>query len=315
MRVLVTGAYGFIGSHFVHMLLQDTEHTVVGFDRDVSQRDKDRLLHTAKRQDRFQMIHGDLTGNISGLTERIDAVVHFAAETFVDHSIKNPSIFVQSNILGTFNLLEDCRRYGPSRYIQVSTDEVYGPILEGEFSEDAMLRPGNPYSATKAAADMLVLSYKNTYGLNATITRTENNYGTWQHCQKVLPTFVRCAMANEPLPIYGDGEHRRQWLHVEDHCRAIRLLMNEEETEEIYHIGGGEELTNNQLASLVLEVTEKPSTLTRNIPDNEARPGHDRRYALNVSKIRALGWVPEVPLKSGLVHTIKWFMTNPWWSL
>lgn len=312
MRILVTGIYGFIGSHFGRIVLNETDHVVVGFGRASDTRNFKRIADYANHP-RFQLVHGDLTGDISGLTENIDAVVNFAAKTYVDHSIKDPTAFITNNLVGTFNLLEQSRMYKVKRYLQVSTDEVYGAILDGSYKEDARLNPTNPYSATKAGADMLVVSYFNTYGLDTIITRTENNYGPWQHPQKAMPTFVRKAMNNESLPVYGDGQHKRMWLHVTDHCRAILLLLDKGVKGNIYHVAGEVELANIDLAKKILGILGKPESLITFIDDWNIRPGHDRRYALDSSKIRALGWTPKYSLDEGIAETVKWYVDNKAW--
>lgn len=314
MRILVTGVMGFIGSHFARLLINTTDHSVIGFSRDSDQLNK-RRIDDIKDNPRFHLICGDLVGDISGLTERIDIVVNFAAKTFVDHSIKHPDVFVRNNILGTHNLLEDARRYKTSLFIQVSTDEVYGAILQGVHKENSPLNPRNPYSASKAAADMLALSYHNTYGLPVIITRTENNYGSFQHPQKVLPVFTNVALSGKPLPVYGDGFHKRMWLHVRDHCKAILLLIEKGSVGEIYHVGGSEELTNIQLAETVLDSLQLPTDRIQYIDDRKIRPGHDRRYAIDSSKIRKLGWEPEVPACFGVRKVVEWYAKNQWWFL
>jgi dTDP-glucose 4,6-dehydratase len=312
VRILVTGVYGFIGSHFARYVLQGTDYRVVGFDRDTNQQNK-RRIEDFRDNDRFLMVHGDLRDDISGLTERIDVVVHFAAETFVDHSIRNPEPFVTSNVVGTYHLLEDCRRNRPDLFIQISTDEVYGPVLDGFKDEQAPVHPGNPYSATKAGAEALVVAYHNTFGLPCILTRTENNYGSWQHPQKAIPTFVRCCLEDRPLPVYGDGEHRRQWFHVEDHCGALLYLIHNGARGETYNIGGREEKSNNEIAWLILDEMGKPKDFIEYIPDAQARPGHDRRYGIDCSKIRALGWKPRLCVDRFLPLTVSWYRNNQWW--
>jgi len=308
----VTGVLGFIGSQFARLLVQETEHTAVGFARDSDQRNK-RRIQDIMEHERFQMIYGDLAGDISGLTEQVDVVVNFAARTFVDHSIRDPQPFIRNNIVGTYNLLEDARRYMPKMYFQVSTDEVYGSILKGAHKEDAQMSPGNPYSASKAAADMLCLSYYNTYGLPLMISRTENNFGPMQHPQKMMPVFTRKAVNGEPLPLYGDGLHQRMWLHVEDHCRAILFLINHGKSGEIYHVAGEEETTNLDMAKFILDTLGKSHDLIEFIDDSKIRPGHDRRYALDSSKLRSLGWKPKYDMRAAVAQTVEWYRDNEWW--
>ncbi len=309
--IFVTGITGFIGSHFGRLAL-GSGHSVVGFARHSDTRNLQRIGDYVE-DGHFRLVYGDLTGDISGLLEGADAVVHFAARTFVDHSILDPEPFIQSNIVGTYKLLEQARRYKPRLFVQVSTDEVYGAILEGAYKEDARLNPTNPYSSTKAAADMLCNSYWNTYKLPIIITRTENNYGPWQHPQKALPVFVRKALAREKLPVYGDGKHRRMWLHVEDHCRAILHLLEHGKAGEVYHVAGEEELENIELARRILALLGKPETQIELVPDYNIRPGHDRRYALNVEKLRSTGWQPQYTLAQGLKETVEWYKAHPEW--
>lgn len=313
MNLFVTGITGFIGSHFGRMALGHG-YTVVGFARHSDTRNLQRITDY-KENTHFRLVYGDLTADISGLLEGVDAVVHFAARTFVDHSILDPEPFIQSNVVGTYKLLEQARRYQISRYMQVSTDEVYGAILDGSYKEDARLNPTNPYASTKAAADMLCLSYWNTYKVPIIITRTENNYGPWQHPQKAIPVFVCKALRNEKLPVYGDGKHRRMWLHVEDHCRAILHLLEKGTVGEVYHVAGEEELENIELAKRILDILGKPHELISLVPDFNIRPGHDRRYALDVSKLRATGWKPQHTLIQGLQETVEWYKNHPEWCV
>lgn len=313
MKLFVTGITGFIGSHFGRLALAEG-YEVVGFARHSDTRNIKRIADYIGHP-RFRLVYGDLMGDISGLLEGVDGVVHFAARTFVDHSILDPEPFVLSNIVGTYKLLEQMRRYKPAKYVQVSTDEVYGAILEGSYKEDARLNPTNPYSSTKAAADMLCLSYWNTYKLPIIITRTENNYGPWQHPQKAIPVFVCKALRGEKLPIYGDGKHRRMWLHVEDHCRAILHLLVHGKAGEIYHVAGEEELENIELAKRILDILHKPHDLISFVPDFNIRPGHDRRYALDVTKLRATGWKPQYTFTHGLQETVEWYKAHSEWCI
>lgn len=233
--------------------------------------------------------------------------------TFVDHSIREPKPFISDNLVGTFNLLEQARKFKPKLFIQVSTDEVYGSILEGAHTETSPLAPKNPYSASKAAADLLALSYCNTYGVPIIITRTENNYGEFQHPQKVLPTFVHKAMKNKPLPVYGDGKHRRMWLYVLDHCKAIYFLIGKGKIGEIYHVASSEEMENIELAKRVLKVLGKPDDMIQFIDDSKIRPGHDRRYAIDSSRIRNLGWEQTHTLDNTFEQVVQWYAKNEWW--
>lgn len=328
VKILVTGVYGFIGSYFVRWLLnQKIEGLEIrGLARNSDQRKVSRCKAFIDNEN-FNLYYGDLTdiNCISGLAEGVDYIINFAAKTFVDHSIKDPLPFIQSNIVGTYNLLEEARKNKVKKYVQVSTDEVYGSILKGAYKEDSRLNPTNPYSASKAAADMLVQSYNNTYGLDYIITRTENNHGPYQHPQKVIPTFVNCLIKEKPLPVYGDGKHRRMWLYVEDHCSAIWHLIEKDLTG-IFHIAGEQELENIELAKKIIEIGYSSSSidildidikkweeLIEFIPDYNIRPGHDRRYALDVSKLKATGWKPKYSLDRGLELTVKWYINNQWW--
>lgn len=350
MRVLISGNLGFIGSHFVGWVLaNDPNVQVVGFGRYSDQRNLKRLnlideylgldlttvqvladedIRMKVRRNalgRFQQIYGDLTdaAALSGLCEGIETVIHFAAKTFVDHALRDPAPFVASNIQGTHALLNEAERQGVRTFVQVSTDEVYGQILEGRYREDAPLNPRNPYAWTKAAADLDVVWRTATRRFRGIITRTENNYGPYQHRQKAIPTFVRHAMAGEPIPVYGDGLHVRCWLHVEDHCRAIWHLVQTAAPAGIYHVAGEQELTNLDLARIVLAQVCRPMSpgsmedlcqrMIRFLPDENARPGHDRRYALDVEKLKATGWAPKWDLTSGLQETIRWYVEHAWW--
>lgn len=328
-NILVTGCLGFIGSHFVKYILKNTHYNIVGLNRNSDQKNLYRLDDIYKSDDpkdeniyeneRFKLVFGDISDNntISGIAEDIDYIVNFAAKTFVDHSIRDAEPFIKSNIIGAYNLLEEARRSLPynrlKRFIQVSTDEVYGAILEGSYKEDSKLNPTNPYSASKAAADMLALSYYNTYNLPIIITRTENNFGEYQHPQKAIPKFVKYCLENRKLPVYGDGEHKRMWLYVEDHCSAIHHLLTNGKTGEIYHIAGEQELTNNQLAKKILVLLEKDENMIEYINDFNIRPGHDRRYALNVNKLKNIGWQPKYELNKSLEKVVNWYKDNQWW--
>jgi len=316
-KILVTGALGFIGSYFIkYMLNKHEDIEIVGLGRNSSRKNKIRL-ESIWNDKRFSMYYADFAkDDITDAFKNVDVVVHFGAKTFVDYSIRNPDPFIQSNIVGTFKILEEVRKNSTiENYVQVSTDEVYGSILEGAYKEDARPNPTNPYAATKMAADALVLSYHNCYGLNTIITRTENNYGEFQGVEKVFPVFVRKALRNEKLPVYGDGKHKRMWLYVEDHCIAIEHLLKHGKSGEIYHIAGEEELMNIELAEKILELTGKPKDMIKLVPDWNIRPGHDRRYALDCTKLRATGWKPKWNIKDGFEKTIKWYMENKWWFM
>lgn len=314
MRILVTGVMGFIGSHFARYELTGNDDYIIGVDRmgDIKSqlRVKDCLIYP-----KFNLIYADLTNQdaISGILEGIDIVVNFAANTFVDHSVVDPRPFVNSNILGTFNLLEQARKYRVKKFIHISTDEVYGQAMGRDFLETDMLNPTNPYSATKAAADMLCLAYHKTFGIPIIILRCENNYGKRQHPQKAIPTFIRHAMANKKIPLYGDGKHKRRWLRVEDFCEAIAMAIMFGEVGEIYNVGSNEEIENETLATRILDILGKKNDLIEMVPDHAIRPYHDRQYAVDTAKILKLDWKPKHNLKDGLEEIVRWYKDNDFW--
>ena len=314
-KYLVTGVLGFIGSYFAkYVINNEPDSVVIGVNRNSNQKNFKRL-EDLESNPRFQLIFSDLAkDDITELCDDVDYIINFAAKTFVDHSIRTPEPFVQDNVIGTFRLLEVARKSKQlKKYSQTSTDEVYGSILKGAYDENAPINPSNPYSAAKAGADALVTSYHNTYGLPTIITRCENNYGPFQHPQKVFPAFIKKALKNEHLPIYGNGKHRRMWLHVEDHCRAIIHLLNKGKNGELYHVAGEEELENIELAKRILRIMNKPEDLITFIDDYNIRPGHDRRYALNVEKLKATGWKPKYTIDEGFEETVNWYLSNKWW--
>jgi dTDP-glucose 4,6-dehydratase len=321
MKILITGASGFIGSAFVRHVLQrrPAEFCLRCLVRNSNQRNLKRLyafafVRRAEQAGLLHCVHGDLLGDISGLCEGVDAVVHLAARTFVDHSIRDPLPFVEANVLGTYRLLEDARRHRVKRFIHVSTDEVYGANLTSSHTEEARINPTNPYAASKTGADALAISYAHAFGLHTTVTRTENNYGILQHPQKALPVFVKAACRDEPLPVYGHGRHVRQWLWVDDHVAGLlRLLECDYPPGEVFHIAGNQQLSNYELARWVLHLVGKPEDRIRLVPDQDVRPGHDRRYALVCDKLKKLGWRPEVDLAAGLERAVGWYVDNAWW--
>jgi len=313
-RLLVTGGAGFIGSNFVHLLLRQFPdcHVVV----------LDALTYAGRRENleglppsSWTFIHGDIR-DPSAVAEAMsgcDAVVNFAAESHVDRSIEAPGDFIQTDVYGVFVLCEEARRQKVKRFLQVSTDEVYGEVLEGRSTEEWPLEPRSPYAASKAGGDRLAAAYHATYGLPVIVTRCSNNYGPRQYPEKLIPLFVTNAIDHEPLPVYGTGLNRRDWLHVEDHCKAlIMLLEREDAVGETFNIGASHELDVLTITDTILALLDRPQTLIRHVED---RPGHDRRYAVDSGKLsRRTGWKPEIPFEEGIRSTVAWYEANPgWW--
>jgi dTDP-glucose 4,6-dehydratase len=313
--VLVTGGCGFIGSNFIHYLLaSDPETQVINFDA-LTYAGNLANLSAVSQHPRYRFIHGDITDRAAvraALSQGVSGVIHFAAESHVDRSIHDSGPFVRTNVLGTQVLLDAAREFGLRRYLQISTDEVYGSLgPTGAFREDSPLAPNSPYSASKAAADLLVRSYVHTFGLPALITRCSNNYGPFQFPEKLIPLFISNLLQNEPVPVYGDGQNVRDWIHVRDHAAAIWAVWRQGRVGEVYNIGGRSERTNLELTYQLLKVMNKPHSLIRHVKD---RPGHDRRYAIDCSKIeRELGWRPQVSFEEGLLDTVRWYQENPGW--
>ncbi len=318
MKLLVTGAAGFIGSNFVLTMLESYPDTrIVTLDLLTYAGNLENLQDTGPYGDRHRFIRGDIADRDlvrSVVSEGFDAVVNFAAESHVDRSILDASAFVRTNVLGTQVLLDACREFGVGRFAQISTDEVYGSLgAVGAFTEDDPLAPNSPYSASKAAADMLVRSYHRTYGMDVVITRCSNNYGPYQFPEKLIPLMITNALSDKELPVYGDGMHVRDWIHVRDHCRAIDLIIGKGSAGEIYNIGANTELPNVRIVEHILARLNKPESLIRFVKD---RPGHDRRYAMDSSKLnRELGWEPQVAFEQGLDETICWYIEHEqWWQ-
>jgi len=312
MRLLVTGGAGFIGSNFVRHILKARPGCEVVV--------LDALTYCGRRESLEDCLadiafyKGDICepAAVHKAMEGCDAAVNFAAETHVDRSISEPSAFIRSNVLGAQVLLEEARSANLARFVQISTDEVYGSILQGSFQESDCLNPSSPYSASKAGADLLARSYFITFGLPVVITRSSNNFGPYQYPEKLIPFFVLRALRDESLPVYGSGGNVRDWLYVEDNCRAIDLLLKQGRPGEIYNIGGGCELSNLEITSRILSQLGKPESLIRHVAD---RPGHDRRYSVDCSKIRKLGWRPEHQFDEALQETIQWYLDNKsWWQ-
>jgi len=314
MKVLVTGGLGFIGSNFIRYLLQKySDVEVVNVDA-MKYGYNPENLKDIENDERYTLVRGDISdyGLMSKLIKDADIVINFAAESHVDRSIANPYSFLQSNVIGVFTILEALRKNNPdAKLVHISTDEVYGDILNGSFREEDRLKPSSPYSASKAAADMFVLAYVRTYGLYAMITRCTNNYGPYQFPEKLIPKTIIRASMNLKVPIYGTGKNVRDWIYVLDHCEAIDLVMQKGEKGEIYNISSGEEKTNLEVVTEILEIMGKDESLIEFVED---RPGHDLRYSLDSSKIREeLGWKPKHSFKEGIRETVKWYLENEWW--
>lgn len=318
MNVLVTGGCGFIGSNLVRYLLRERpDWTVVNLDRLTYAGNLENLAGL-EDDPRHVFVHGDVCDR-AGVDRvlaghAIDAVLHLAAESHVDRSIQGPEVFVTTNVLGTQHLLEACRERGVRRFVQVSTDEVYGSLgPSGAFTEESPLQPSSPYSASKTGADLLALAYHHTFGLDVVVTRCSNNYGRYQFPEKLIPRMVVNALRGEPLPVYGDGQHVRDWLHVEDHCQGLVLALEKGRAGQIYNLGGGAERRNLDLVKGILAELGKPESLIQFVTD---RLGHDRRYAIDPAKSRReLGWTPTHTFEQGLGDTVRWYVEHPeWWE-
>jgi len=313
VRLVVTGGAGFIGSNFVrHMLRTNDDIEIVNLDK-LTYAGNLENLRDVEDDERYTFVKGDICDAVvvAAALRGADAVVNFAAETHVDRSISSPQDFIRTDVLGTHTLLEAVRELAIGRYVQISTDEVYGSIEEGAFTEESAFHPSSPYSASKAGADLLVLASHHTYGTPALITRSSNNYGPWQYPEKIVPLFITNAIDSQALPVYGDGLNVRDWLYVEDNCAAIDTVLRRGIIGEVYNIGGGNEVTNLDLTQGILEMLGKRADLIRYVAD---RPGHDRRYAVDCTKVQSLGWEPRTAFEDGLRHTVGWYRDNPqWW--
>jgi len=314
MRILVTGGAGFIGSNFVRLLaLWRPGWEIVVLDK-LTYAGRRENLADVQDHPGFSFVEGDITDAevVGRVLPGCEYVVNFAAETHVDRSLYDAGRFLQTDVFGAFVLLETARRSTRLRkFVQISTDEVYGSVEHGASRETDALQPRNPYSASKAGADRLAYSYFATYGLPVIVTRASNNYGPYQFPEKVIPLFVTHALDDIPVPLYGDGLNVRDWLHVDDHCRAVDFLLERGQPGETYNVGGGNEVANIDLTRRILSLVGKPESLVRRVPD---RPGHDRRYSLDCGKLRALGWRPEVGFEEGLAATVSWYLEREdWW--
>jgi len=319
MKILVTGGAGFIGSNFVRRTIENAypgieDAEVVVLDA-LTYSGNLANLEPVSSSRRYSFVKGDICDGtlLDTLFPTVDAIVHFAAESHVDRSLRNASVFVETNVVGTQQLLDAAVRNDVERFVHVSTDEVYGSIATGSWTEDHVLEPNSPYSASKAASDLIARSYHRTHGLNVSITRCSNNYGPYHFPEKLIPLFVTNLIDGAHVPLYGDGNNVRDWLHVDDHTRGIALVLAGGKAGEIYNIGGGTELTNRELTELLLDSTDRDWSFVDHVAD---RKGHDLRYSVDTSKIHAdLGYVPLVPFENGLASVVQWYRDNrSWWE-
>ena len=315
MRLLVTGGAGFIGSNYIRMLVKGE---LKGISKIIV---LDKLTYSGNKQNlidldssSYEFVQGDIcdTDLVLKLSKQVDAIVNFAAESHVDRSINSSREFIQTNVLGTHTLLESARKSNLSTFLQISTDEVYGSILEGSWDEDFPLQPNSPYAASKASADLISQAYHRTYGMDVRITRCSNNYGPYQYPEKVIPLFITNLIQDKKVPLYGQGLNVRDWLHVTDHCRGIHLVLTKGKPGDVFNIGGGRELSNLELTRVILEAMAASEERIEEVVD---RLGHDFRYSLNIEKItNQLGYKPEVDFEEGISQTIEWYKSNEkWW--
>ena len=314
--LLVTGGSGFIGSNFIrYMATKYPSYRLINLDK-LTYAGNPENLRDIEDSPNYSFVKGDIadTGIVGQIFEsgKIDAVINFAAESHVDRSIEDPGVFIQTDVYGTFVLLEAIKKYGCGVFLQISTDEVYGSIAEGSFKETDPLEPNSPYSASKAGAEMIVRSFNKTYGTPVLITRTSNNFGPYQYPEKLIPLFVTNLMDNIKVPLYGDGMNVRDWIYVEDNCQALDLILHKGEIGQIYNIGAGNEKPNVWITKKLIELTSKDESYIKPVAD---RLGHDRRYSVDCSKIESrLGWKPKTDFEAALEKTVQWYMANePWW--
>lgn len=320
MKLLVTGGAGFIGSNFIRYMFKTYPgYSIINLDKLTYAGNLENLkaIEEQELKNSYTFIKGDIADSalVNSIAEKgIDAIINFAAESHVDRSIENSRIFIETNVLGTQMLLDAALRYKVKKFVQISTDEVYGSLgPTGTFTESTPISPNSPYSASKTGADLLTKAYYETYGLPAVITRCSNNYGPYQFPEKLIPLFITNALTDQALPLYGDGMNVRDWIFVEDHCSAIDLVLHRGRPGEVYNIGGNCEKTNREITAVILQELSKPEALIRYVTD---RPGHDRRYAIDCTKIcTELGWSPQYEFQRGMQETIRWFIDNrPWWN-
>ena len=312
MKLLITGGCGFIGSNFIRNMLEKyPDHQITNLDKLTYAGNPDNLKDIESNPN-YTFVEGDIcnTDVVSKVMQDVDQVIHFAAESHVDRSIKDSSVFVTTNVLGTNTLLSCALEYDVDKFIHVSTDEVYGSIDEGSFTETDPLDPSSPYSSSKAGSDLLAMSYHTTYGLPVSITRCTNNFGPYQYPEKLIPLFITNLVGGEKVPVYGSGLNIRDWIYVDDHCSGIDFVLNNGNSGEVYNIGGGSELTNLEITHRILEMLGKDESMIRYVED---RKGHDLRYSLDCTKLKNMGWKPEFDFDAALKYTVKWYMDNRWW--
>ncbi len=316
MKLLITGGLGFIGSNFVHYILKKyPNYQVINLDK-MTYAGNPENLKDVENDQRYKFVKGDICDKelVNDLVskEKPDVIINFAAETHVDRSILEPDAFIKTDIFGTHTLLEAVRNYGIKKYVQISTDEVYGSIEKGLFTEQSDLKPNSPYSASKTGADLLVRAYFKTYELPILITRSSNNYGPWQYPEKLIPLFITNLIEGKKVPVYGDGLNVRDWLYVLDNCSGIDLVLHKGKVGEIYNIGADNEKTNKEITEIILKGLGKDESSIEYVKD---RPGHDRRYALDSTKLKKLGWKPEYNFDQAMKETIEWYKNNlDWWK-
>jgi dTDP-glucose 4,6-dehydratase len=312
-KFLVTGCAGFIGSNFVRYLINKyPDYNIINLDALTYAGNRENLKDL-EELDTYRFFHGNILDKslVEDLAKNVEVIINFAAETHVDRSILEAGSFIHTDVVGTFTLLETAKKYNIKRFIQISTDEVYGSIEKGSFSENSNLMPNSPYSASKSGADLLVRSYFKTFGIPAIITRSSNNFGPFQYPEKVIPLFITNAFDNLPLPLYGDGKNVRDWIYVLDNCEAIDTVLHKGEPGEVYNIGAGNEIQNIEITEMILAKLGRSKSLIKQVPD---RPAHDRRYSLDCSKIHQLGWKPKYLFEDALDETIEWYRNNEkWW--
>ncbi len=312
MKLLVTGGCGFIGSNFIHYMMEKyPNYQIVNLDK-LTYAGNPANLKDIENNPNYSFVQGDICDSevVSKVMNEVDQVVHFAAESHVDRSIEDGSVFVRTNVLGTNTLLQSALAHNVKRFIHVSTDEVYGSIKEGSFTEKDNLNPSSPYSSSKAGSDLLALSYYTTYGLPVCVTRCTNNFGPYQYPEKLIPFFISRLMEGKKVPVYGTGLNIRDWIYVEDHCSAVDFVLHNGKNGEIYNIDGGNELTNLEITYRLLKMLGKKESSIEYVED---RKGHDFRYSLDGSKLEKMGWKPRYDFDTALEQTVKWYVENRWW--